>query len=100
MADAARDAPLVARAETPGLAVDREIEVSRNQDPRLLVGVGVVEDFSAVLELHDGEHEPFAGRRADLDSWKDLVDGAVTGGCEVGVVRPRRWSGLGHNEGS
>src|SRR5262249_28248061 len=81
----AGDAPEVARPEDPGDAPDRELQPAFQQDAHLLMGVGVVGDNRAGLEVDDRQHDPASGSRPDLDAWEDLMPRPGPGGVEVAV---------------
>src|SRR5262245_58057741 len=98
--DPAGDTPHVAGPEPSRDAPHGEFESPLEQDPHLLVRMGVFGDDGSGLEADDREHQVLAGGRADLDAREDLVPGARPRGEEVAVrvgeragVIPRAWAG-------
>jgi len=83
MAHATRNSPRIAGADGFLLVADRENGPPFQHHTDLFVGVRMLLDNRARLEVHQGQHHILRGASAKVDAGKDRVTAAFVGGGEV-----------------
>lgn len=83
MTNIAGDTIQISRPERGGLSSNRKLDLTGDNDPHLLMRVGMFFDHGTGFKRNDARHDPFEPARFNRDTRENLVLGTIRGLVEV-----------------